>query len=292
MKIKLSFILFTAVLFAKAQLPETDIFISEVKIQQGKPEFSTPKNITQRKGYDNQPFFMPDGKSLLFVAVPDTTQADIFRYDFTSRKISQVTRTNESEYSPMLTPDGKNISVVRVDADTGQRFYTFPVSKPENLSHIKGTDSIGYYCWLSDSSMAMFILGKSMTLQLLNIKSGERTLSASDIGRCMKLSRDQKSLYFVIKQNENEWGIFEMNLSTGEKKKIVATLPGSEDFAIMPDGTFLMGNKGKLYQYRNEAGNTWHEVADFTSVIGDFYRISVNAKGDRIAMVGFTGKKP
>ena len=93
-----------------AQLPETDIFISRISKEGGKMVFSTPENITRRKGYDNQPFFMPDGKSLLYVAVPDTTQADIFRYDFASGKISAVTSTEESEYSPMLTPDGKNIS--------------------------------------------------------------------------------------------------------------------------------------------------------------------------------------
>ncbi|MCX6276250.1 MAG: hypothetical protein NTV09_13700, partial [Bacteroidetes bacterium] len=77
MKIKTLIILLCVVSNAMAQLPETDIFISEVTKRDGKLMFSSPDNITQRKGYDNQPFFMPDGKSLLYVAVPDTTQADI-----------------------------------------------------------------------------------------------------------------------------------------------------------------------------------------------------------------------
>ncbi len=286
----LSLLLFTISSFA--QLPETDIFISDVKIQNGKLEFSKPLNITSRTGYDNQPFFMPDGKSLLFVAVPDTTQADIFSYNFANKIISPVTQTAESEYSPMLSPDGKNISVVRVDADTGQRFYTLPVGNIKNAKQFKGSDSIGYYCWLNDTSLAMFILGDAMTLQILNIKTVTRELVASDIGRCMKLSPDKKSMYFVIKQNENEWGIFEMNIQSREKKKVVSTLPGSEDFAIMPDGSFLMGSKGKLYQYKTFDGKDWSEIADFSAELGDFYRISASANGDRIAMVAFTGKKP
>ncbi|MCX6276251.1 MAG: hypothetical protein NTV09_13705, partial [Bacteroidetes bacterium] len=212
--------------------------------------------------------------------------------EFASKKISAITNTAESEYSPMLGPDGKNISVVRVDTDNGQRFYNLPLSKTTFAEHISGTDSIGYYCWLNDSSLAMFILGNAMTLQVLNIRAGVRTLIASDIGRCMKLSNDKRSLYFVIKQNETDWGIFEMNIRTGEKKRVVSTLSASEDFAIMPDGTFLMGNKGKLFQHDPSSGNDWKEIADFSSVLGDFYRISVNAKGDRIAMVAFTGKKP
>ncbi len=292
MKIRLLLFLFAVTTTAIAQLPETDIFISEVKKQNGKLEFSTPENITHRKGYDNQPYFMPDGKSLLFVAVPDTTQADIFKYDFASKKVSSVTNTKESEYSPMLTPDGKSISIVRVDTDNGQRFYTLPVSKTTFANRISGTDSIGYYCWLNDSSLAMFILGNAMTLQTLNLKTSERKLVASDIGRCMKLSNDKKKFYFVLKQNDSEWSIFEMDIATGEKHKLISTLQGSEDFALMPDGTFLLGNKGKLFQFNSATDKEWKEIADFSSVLGDFYRISVSADGKHIAMVAFTGKKP
>lgn len=292
MKIIILCIFLCMVSIVNAQLPETDIFISQVTKRDGKLVFSKPENITSRKGYDNQPFFMPDGKTLLYVAVPDTAQADIFKYDFVSKKITAVTNTGESEYSPMLAPDGKNISVVRVDTDNGQRFYNLPINKINFAEHVSGTDSIGYYCWLSDSSLAMFILGNAMTLQVLNIRTGTRTLIASDIGRCMKLSNDKKSLYFVIKQNDNEWGLFEMNINTGEKKRVTSTLTGSEDFAIMPDGTFLMGNKGKLFQCDPSSGSNWKEIADFSSALGDFYRISINAKGDRIAMVAFTGNKP
>ncbi|MEO8085800.1 MAG: hypothetical protein ABI763_03215 [Bacteroidota bacterium] len=292
MKFKAFLFFITIAVTLNAQLPETDIFISKVKMQGGKLEFSTPENITHRKGYDNQPYFMPDGKSLLYVAVPDTTQADIFKYDFASKKISNVTNTIESEYSPMMTPDGKDIGVVRVDTDNGQRFYKLPASKTTFANHIPGTDSIGYYCWLNEESLAMFILGPAMTIQILNLKTNERMLIASDVGRCMKLSKDGKSLYFVIKQNENEWGIFELDIATGEKKKLVSTLPGSEDFALLPDGTFLMGSNGKLFRFSISANASWEEIADFSAVMGDFYRIAVNAKGDCIAMVAFTGKKP
>lgn len=275
-----------------AQLPETDIFISQISRKGNKLEFSTPENITHRKGYDNQPYFMPDGKSLLYVAVPDTTQADIFKYDFSTKKITAVTQTVESEYSPMLMPDGQGISVVRVDTDQAQRFYEMPSMKSGFAKAIQGTDSIGYYCWLNDSSLAMFILGPAMTLQVLNTKNHERTLMASDIGRCMRVSADKKHFYFVIKQNENEWSIYDMDISNGEKKKVIQTISGSEDFAIMPDGAFLMGSKGKLFQYVPDGKTEWTEIADFSSVLGDFYRISVSSKGDRIAMVAFTGKKP
>lgn len=292
MKIIAQLLLLCVALNAHAQLPETDIFLSKVTKVNGKLTFSTPENITNRKGYDNQPFFMPDDRSLLFVSVPDTTQSDIYSYDLKSKKSTPVTGSNESEYSPMLTPDGASISVVRVDADQGQRLYNLPVKKSNVAGLVAGTDSIGYYCWLNDSSLAMFILGNAMTLQLLDVKTGRRSLVASDIGRCMKLSIDKKHLYFVIKQNETDWGIFEMDIVSGEKKRMMSTMPGSEDFAVMPDGTFLMGNKGKLFEFDRAGKSEWTELADFSATLGDFYRLSSNSGGTLIAMVAFTGKKP
>lgn len=286
--------LFYALLSAQVfgQLPETDIFISEVTTVNGKLVFSEPLNITHRKGYDNQPYFMPDGKSLMYVAWTDTIQSDIYKYEFDTKKITAITRTSESEYSPALSPDEKNLCVVRVDSDKGQRFYTMPVSGTTEVKRMAGTDSIGYYCWLDDSTLAMFILGNAMTLQSLDMKTGKRTLISSDVGRCLKRSPDGKKLYFVIKQNENEWSVFSYDRETKTLDKVVATLPKSEDFTLLPDGSFLMGSKGKLYRFVQQDGEGWTELADFSATLGDFYRISINSKGDKLALVAFTGDKP
>ena len=278
--------------FASGQLPETDIFISDITSVNGKLVFSQPVNITKRKGYDNQPYFMPDGKSLMYVAWTDTIQSDIYQFEFDSKKTSRITSTLESEYSPALSPDEKNLCVVRVDRDKGQRFYTMPVSASSEAKALTGTDSIGYYCWLDDHTLAMFILGNAMTLQSLDIRTGTRSLIASDVGRCLKRSPDGKKLYFVIKQNENEWSVFSYDKESKTINKVVATLPKSEDFTILPDGSFLMGSKGKLYRFVQQDGEGWTELADFSAALGDFYRVSINVKGDKLAMVAFTGDKP
>ena len=83
-----------------------------------------------------------------------------------------------------------------------------------------------------------------------------------------------------------------LDIATKEKKKVVSTIPGSEDYAILKDGSLIMGSKGKLYRYDSATGGDWKQIADFSAELGDFYRIAVNTQGDRIAMVGFTGKKP
>ena len=80
MKINLLWITFFIIKVTHAQLPETDIFLSTIKKQNNKYIFSKPENITNRKGYDNQPCFTKDGKQILFVSVRDTLQSDIFSY--------------------------------------------------------------------------------------------------------------------------------------------------------------------------------------------------------------------
>ncbi|WP_210489308.1 TolB family protein [Rufibacter aurantiacus] len=81
-----------------------------VKLKAGKEtlQAGTPTNITQRPGYDNQPSFTPDGKSILFTSQRDGQQTDIFQYTLAGKKTVQLTNTPEAEYSPLVTPDGKS----------------------------------------------------------------------------------------------------------------------------------------------------------------------------------------
>ena len=292
MKTNLLLMMILCAVKTTAQLPDTDIFLADVKTENGKISFGNPVNITNRKGYDNQPYFTPDSKSIFYVAVLDTTQSDIYKYDLMTKIKTRITNTKESEYSPSYSPDMKTITVVRVDSDAGQRFYKLPINNTHNAELIKGTDAIGYYVWLNDSMLAMFILGDAMSLQLLNINTHEKKLVASDIGRCLKLSNDKKSLLFVIKQNKTEWSIFKMDIASFILKRMVSTLKDNEDFAIMPDATLLMGSEGKLFQFNPDADVDWKEIADFSTTLKSFYRITMSQKGDKIALVAYSGEKP
>src|SRR5207248_8533611 len=84
--------------------PASDIFVVEVGTKRNRetkdlePNFSEPKKITDYTGYNNQPFFLPDGHKILYTSIRNG-QADIYQYDLKSGKTTQVTSTPESEYS-------------------------------------------------------------------------------------------------------------------------------------------------------------------------------------------------
>jgi hypothetical protein len=291
MKIISAFIVFISMTtyICQAQLPDTDIFLVDIVKAGDGYKFSDPKNITNRKGYDNQPCFIGKENDIIYVVVEDTTQSDLYMYRSSSKKAIQLTQTRESEYSPFVAADNQTITVVRVDADSGQRLYNMklPMLKPEL---IENSDSVGYFAWMNDSTVAMFILGKPFTLELLNTKTSKRKIADKNPGRCLKMAHDNSALYYVSKSDSTEWHIMSMT-SDMKKKKVANTLKGSEDFAIMQGGEIIMGSEGKLYQLNMKSGE-WRMIADFTSHLKGFYRIVLNRDGTQLALVAYTGDKP
>src|SRR5437870_10330194 len=104
--------------------PGTDIYVASLTRAAGGLEVGEPLNVTARPGYDNQPAFSPDGKTLYYTSYRGG-QSDIFRYELGSRTTAQVTATPESEYSPTVMSDGKHLSVIRVERDSTQRLWAF-----------------------------------------------------------------------------------------------------------------------------------------------------------------------
>jgi Tol biopolymer transport system component len=163
--------------------PATDIFIADLRATPGgKLKLGRPVKITTWAGYNNQPSFLPDGKTILYTSIRDK-QADIYRYDLRAASTTQVTNTPESEYSPTLMPDGKSISVVRVEADGTQRLWKFPLAGGSPSLILEKIKPVGYHLWVDDDTLALFVLGKPNTLQLVDLRSGKAEVISENPGR-------------------------------------------------------------------------------------------------------------
>src|SRR5688572_4563025 len=120
----LIFLAAAALAGSQAQAPDTEVFLARLAVTGGTITVGPAQNISNSAGYDNQPSFTPDGGAVFFTSArggapqgATAPQMDIYRYDIASRQVSQVTQTPESEYSAAVTPDGRHISVIRVEAD-------------------------------------------------------------------------------------------------------------------------------------------------------------------------------
>ncbi|MDZ7367168.1 MAG: hypothetical protein ONB43_15070 [candidate division KSB1 bacterium] len=257
-----------------------------MKIRSGKIELGKPVQITEWKGYDNQPSFLPDGKSLLYTSIRDDGQADTYRYNITDNTITRITQTPESEFSPTMMPDGKHFSVVRVEPDSTQRLWKFPINGGEPALVLENLKPVGYHAWADANTVALFILGNPLTLQIADLRTSKAEVVAENIGRSLHKIPKQEVISFVHKVGENEWLIKRLDLKTRAITTLVKTLPGSEDCAWTPQGILLMGKDSKLFQHDPKKNGEWQEIADFSSAgLKSITRLAVSPKGDRLAIV-------
>ena len=243
-----------------------------------------PVKITDWAGYNNQPSFMPDGQSILYTSIREK-QADIYRYDIRRAATTQVTNTPESEYSPTLMPDEKSISVVRVEADGTQRLWKFPLAGGAPSLILENIKPVGYHLWVDSDTLALFVLGKPNTLQLVDLRSGKAEVIAENPGRILRRVPHENKFSFVHKVSDQEWLVKTFDLKTRNVATFIQTFPGVEDYAWTPSGVLLMANGSKLFA-RKKSDFAWIELADFSNDgLKNITRIAVSPKGDRIALV-------
>jgi len=263
--------------------PASDIFIIDLK-GEGKLKLGQPIKITSEAGYNNQPSFLPDGQSILYTSIKDK-QADLYRYDIRAASTTQVTNTPESEYSPTLMPDGKSISVVRVEADGTQRLWKFPLAGGAPSLILENIKPVGYHLWIDDHTLALFILGKPNTLQLADLRTGKAEVIADNPGRILRRIPHEDKISFVLKVSDQEWLLKSCDLKTRAVTTIIKTFPSVEDYAWTPAGLLLMANGSKLFS-RQKSDWAWVEIADFSNAgLKNITRIAVSPNGNRIAVV-------
>jgi hypothetical protein len=254
--------------------------------------WQTPRFLTvfNPKGYNNQPAFFKANELYLTVQMPeDTTQTDIFALDIAARTRTRVTATTTPEYSPTLMPGGKRFSVVRVEADGTQRLWSFPLDRSDNgRAELPAIEGVGYHCWVNDTLAAVFIVGENDQSHIL-YSIGTRTQRlqriASNPGRAMHLTADQK-LAFVQKATESTWFLKTWDFKKQSGEIIVKMPSGTEDFAILPDGSYIASAQAKLLTYKPGKDTDWKETLQLGKYgVRKITRIAVGKDGQLAVVV-------
>ena len=271
----------------RAAPPAPDVYLATVKTVQGRPSISATLNITDRPGYDNQPGFSDDQRSVFFTSVREDRQADIYRYDLTTKRISRVTATSpESEYSATSIDGGRAIAVVRVERDSTQRLWRFPLDGGAPTVILERVRPVGYQAWADDHTVALFVLGTPNTLQLANTRTGDSDTITTNIGRSLHRIPGTNRISFVRKATPAEWWIESLDPQSRQTTRLVRLPDGIEDYAWLPGGSIICGRDSRLLWWSGKAGDDWREIANLSSLgVRGITRLAVNAKGDRLAFV-------
>jgi dipeptidyl aminopeptidase/acylaminoacyl peptidase len=273
--------------------PGTDLHLVPITARDGAVSLGTPVNITARPGYDNQPSFTPDGRSILFTSVRAGGQSDIYRYDLASRTTSQVTNTPESEYSATVMPGGQRFSVIRVERDSTQRLWSFAVDGSDPRLVLTNVKPVGYHAWVNDTTLGLFVLGSPATLQVANSRTGEARTLVGGIGRGIHRIPGTGSLSITRTDSAGMRWLERVDPASGQITRLVQARPRSEDYAWMPDGGLLMAQGNTLHRWTGQdfltqgsAGSPWTEVASFTQLaLQAMTRLAVSPAGDWLVIV-------
>lgn len=271
---------------AAAQAPDTEIWLAPLSRAGGGLTVDEPVNVTNRPGYDNQPWFLPDGRAFLFVAQHDG-QTDVFRYDLRRRTAARLTSTPESEYSPMLTPDGTAITVVRVEADSSQHLWLFSRAGAAIRRAPGDVVAVGYYGRTDDRSYVMFLADSVQSLVISDLRRGRVTR----VGRRLagsapqRIPRSRDVSVVRIDSGRGRW-IERLDLKSGRLTPIVATRGDSPHYAWTKRGTILMAEGSAIFEFDPRRDASWRQIAAFTAPgLQRISRLALSPAQDRLAIV-------
>jgi hypothetical protein len=288
MRLKLAAGLLLIANAAQAQAaPDPDIFLVSLSKTGGKLAVTGARNLTNRAGYDNQPNWSRDGRTLFYTSTREDAQADIYRLDPSgSAPPVRVTLTApESEYSATPMPNGNSISVIRVERDSTQRLWAVPLDNSPSTVVLERIKPVGYHTWANDTLLALFVLGSPNTLQLASTKSGRGDTITTGIGRSLHTTRDGQ-VSFVHKVSNEEWWLTLLDPKTRQQKRLVRMPRRVEDYSWTPDGLALIGEGSVLKSFDPQRGGDWERVADLAQYgVTGLTRLSVSPRGDAVAVV-------
>lgn len=262
---------FTQVVFALAlassagaQGGNPEVFVIPVSVAGTSMTVGKPANITNRQGYDNQPSFSADGRTLFYTSTRDDGQADIYAWDVASRKARRLTATApESEYSATVMPGAARISVIRVERDSTQRLWSFDLRGGSPDVVLADVKPVGYHAWVDAERLALFVLGTPNALVLANRRTGTRDTLARDIGRSLLPLPEGRGFSFVARHGQQSMVTVARIRGDGTVAYIrpaVALMPGMDYVAWLPGGRLVGGAGTRIYLWPGKGD--WIEVAD------------------------------
>ena len=268
-----------------AQAPGTEVILFDLETIGTGFKISNPINVSQNKGYDNQPYFLPDGSGLLYSSAVEDGNTEIILYKLDNKEKKQLTSTPGSEYSPTMTPDGKHFTSILLEKDGTQLLWKYNIETGTAQIAVEGL-KIGYHCWYDRSTIVSFVLGDTITMQVSNLTNGKNKIVTKNIRRSLHKIPLQEKTSFIQQRSDGIWMIKWLNPATGESGDIVQSLNNSQDMAWSPTGDIIMGQENKLFFYKPESSNSWIEFADLEEYgYQGITRIAINPKANKIAVV-------
>lgn len=265
--------------------PSTDIFLADLALRDGRIELGSPVNVTAREGYDNQPWFLPDGSGFLYSSEREG-QTDVFRYAIAEDRAVRVTDTPENEYSPSLPGDGSRMLVVRwpTDMSTGELWWFTPDGRPLEVAR-GSVPRVGYYAFADPHTLALFINDSIQSFIIADTRTGDTTRVGQNMGGSgPRAIPGERAVSFLAQAEDDVWWLTRLDLDGLVTTPLVRMLDGVANYTWTSRGTVLAARGATLYEW--SPGGDWQAFANFSDpALQAITRIAISPDGDRLALV-------
>ncbi len=276
----------------KADLPECDIFLFEIKLAPNGTSVTDGQNITARKGYENQPYFTPDSKSFLF-SQSDDYQTDVFEYFLESGETKRITNSANMEFSPQPSPDNQTISFVTDGEGANQSIWHIKrdnLTPQWTLEHLAEREPVGYYSWNHGTGDILFWSRYGFNVRLAHATDKPtHYVSGNAVPSSPQMIPNTNHFSFLHRQGNGQVWIKELNPENKSIRPLTPVVGNNTHYGWAPDGTIIMMEGTVLHRWqKNESGTrAWNRVADLKSQgIKSATRVNVSPDGNWLAIVG------
>lgn len=273
------------------ELPDSDIFLFPfIEDEQGARIAGDGRNITERPGYDNQPWFTPGGKTILYTAnhVPDRT--DVFEYEILGGGRRQLTDSVDQEYSPQMSPNNKTLSYVTDGPTANQSIWSMDRGDKEHtwlLAHLDEREPVGYYAWNHRTQDLLFWSRYGFSLRLVNTaKKESHYITGNAPPTSPQIIPNSDNFSFVHRQGNSEVWVKELDPRTRAVRPVARISGSNYHYGWTPKGRIVMAQGDKLRCWSGEKDD-WSDAADLKELgVRNASRVVISQNGKWIAIVG------
>lgn len=271
----------------KVDYPETEIFLFEIDLSLKENVLADGRNVTNRVGYDNQPYFTKGSDSFVY-SRDDGYQTDVYEYFLSSGKSLRLTNSAATEFSPTPFPDNKSISFVSDRSSSIWHGTRDDIDNPKLAQANSNSEPIGYYAWNHQTGDILYWSQYGFSVKLVHESSqAYHFISGHAMPSTPHVIPDTDKFSFVHRQTNSQDWIKEFDPKTKAIRPLTPVVGANHNYVWTADGSILMIESDRLYRWVADLEKGWLEVADLTEFgIVSANRLAISPNGKKLAVVG------
>ena len=267
---------------------DSEIYLFNLSIDGGLYSATNPRNISKNDDYDSQPYFLPSNKDLLFASSRDGKQTDIYQYDISTNKLTQLTHSPHNEFSPKPLGNTGKISYVSEGNNPYQSIWQLDLESGKESWQLNSKEPVGYYQINEPTGDVLFWSRYGWNVHYLNpSKNVNRFVMGHALPSSPQLIPNSNNFSFVHRQTNGMNWIKAFDPTVFSTTPITPLFDDNYEYTWSPNGDIVRLNNGKLSIWtKDNKSFRWVDGQDISEYVkGKLARIAISSDGKYLAVV-------